>query len=146
MNGFAYKLFFSLHILAIIAAFAPAFVWPVVTARLKREQKPVGPTIGALAAGNTARIHGPALVLAGFFGFGLVGLSDKAWKFSQAWVSVGMLIWFLMLGVLFAMLLPAEKKMAAGDEGAEKMVSMSGGILSLLLVVQIIVMVWKPGI
>ena len=113
MDSFGYKLFFLLHILTVIVAFAPAFVWPVVSVTLKKQQKPVGPAIGALAAGNTAKVHGPALVLAGFFGFGLIGMSDKVWEFSQSWISVAMLLWFIMMGVLFGMMLPAEKKAAA---------------------------------
>ena len=145
IDSFGYKLFFLLHILAVIVAFAPAFVWPVVSVQLKKQGKPVGPSIGALAAGNTAKVHGPALVLVGIFGMGLVGMSDKVFKFSQSWVSVALLLWFIMLGVLFGMMLPAEKKAALGDEAADKIVSMAGGILHLLLLVMLIDMIWKPG-
>lgn len=146
MDSFGYKLFLLLHILTVIVAFAPGFVWPIVSVNLKKQQKPVGPAIGALAAGNTAKVHGPALVLAGFFGFGLIGMSDKVWEFSQSWISVAMLLWFIMMGVLFGMMLPAEKKAAAGDASADKIVSMAGGILHLLLLVMLIVMIWKPGL
>lgn len=146
MDSFGYKLFLLLHILTVIVAFAPGFVWPIVSVNLKKQQKPVGPAIGALAAGNTAKVHGPALVLAGFFGFGLIGMSDKVWEFSQSWISVAMLLWFIMMGVVFGMMLPAEKKAAAGDASADKIVSMAGGILHLLLLVMLIVMIWKPGL
>ncbi len=140
-----YKLMLFLHILAVIVAFAPAFVWPVVSVTLKKQGKPVGTTIGGLAAGNTVKIHGPALVLAGIFGFGLVGMSEKAIEFSEPWISAGMLVWFLMMGVLFGLMLPAEKRAAAGDESADKLVSMAGGILHLLLAVQLFLMVFQPG-
>lgn len=146
MDSFGYKLFFLLHILTVIVAFAPAFVWPVVSVKLKKQGKPVGPAIGALAAGNNAMVHGPALVLTGLFGFGLIGMSDKAWEFSQAWVSVAMLLWFIMLGVWFGLMVPAEKRAAAGDAAAEKLQSMAGGILHLLLVLMLIDMIWKPGL
>lgn len=145
MDSFGYKLLFLLHILSVIVAFAPAFVWPVVSVQLKKQNKPVGPTIGALAAGNTTKVHGPALVLVGIFGLGLVGMSDGIWEFSQSWVSVAFLLWFIMLGVLFGLMLPAEKKAAAGDESADKIVSMAGGILHLLLLLMLIDMIWKPG-
>ena len=145
MDSFGYKLFFLLHIVSVIVAFAPAFVWPVVSVNLKKQGKEVGPAIGALAAGNTAKVHGPALVLAGFFGFGLIGMSDKVWEFSQSWISVAMLLWFIMLGVLFGLMLPAEKKAAAGDAAADKIVSMAGGILHLLLLLMLVDMIWKPG-
>lgn len=144
--GFVYKLFLLLHIMSIIVAFAPGFVWPFVSVRLKREGQDPGPAIGALAEGNSARIHGPAMILAGFFGFGLVALSKDAWEFSQAWVSAAMLLWFLALGVVFAVMAPAEKRAANGDQGASKIIAMAGGILHLLLTLLIIDMIWKPGL
>ncbi|WP_426573546.1 hypothetical protein [Aquihabitans sp. McL0605] len=145
VNTFGYKLMLLLHILSVIVAFAPAFVWPFASVKLKKEGKPVGPAIGALAAGNTAKIHGPALVLVGLFGFGLVGMSDKLFKFDQSWVMAAVVVWFLMLGIIFGLMLPAEKKSAAGDESADKLVSMAGGIMHLLLLVMLFLMIWKPG-
>jgi hypothetical protein len=56
-----------------------------------------------------------------------------------------MLVWFIMLGVIFGMMLPAEKKAAAGDEGAEKIISMAGGIMHLLLAIELYLMIFKPG-
>ncbi len=146
MDSFGYKLFFLLHILAVIVAFAPAFVWPVVSVQLKKQGKPVGPAIGALAAGNTTKVHGPALIGVGIFGFGLIGMSDKYFEFSQMWVSLAFVLWFAMLGVLYGVMLPAEKKAAAGDEAGDKQVSMAGGILHLLLLLMLIDMIWKPGL
>lgn len=145
INSFGYKLMLVLHLLTVVAAFAPGFVWPAVAVRLKKQQKPVGPTVGDLSSANLTRIHGPSLVLSGLFGFGLIGLSDGVIEFSQAWISVGMLLWFVMMGVVFGMQLPAEKKAAAGDVSAEKLVSMSSGIVTLLFVIQLVVMVWQPG-
>ena len=145
VNTTAYKLMLFIHILAVIVAFAPAFVWPFVSVKLKKEGKPVGPAIGDLAAGNTAKVHGPALVIAGIFGFGLVGMSKKAFEFSDPWISAAMLVWFIMLGVIFGMMLPAEKKAAAGDAEADKIVSMAGGIMHLLLAVELFLMIFKPG-
>jgi uncharacterized membrane protein len=146
MDSFGFKLFFLLHIFAMIVAFAPTIVWPLVSVRLKKEGKPVGPTIGALAEGNTVKIHGPALALTGLFGFGLIGMSDKHFEFSQAWVSLAMVLWFGMLGVMFGLMAPAEKKAHTGDAAAEKQLSMFGGILHLLLLLMVIDMVWKPGL
>ena len=146
-----YKILLLLHILAVIVAFAPAFVWPFVSVRLKKQQKPVGPAIGELAGGHTTKVSGPALVLAGVFGFALVGMSklkggvDAVWTFKQTWVSVAALCWFIMVGLLFAVMAPAEKKAAAGDEGAEKIISAVGGVLHLLMVVVLIMMIFKPG-
>ena len=140
-----YNVVLFIHILAVIVAFSPAFVWPFVSVKLKKQGKPVGPAIGELAAGNTVKVHGPALAIAGIFGFGLVGMSKKLYTFSDPWISAAMLLWFIMLGVIFGLMLPAEKKAAAGDESADKLVSMAGGIMHLLLVVVLYLMIFKPG-
>ena len=147
----AYKVVLLLHILTVIVAFAPAFVWPVASVRLKKQGKQPGPIIGEIAAGNTKTVHGPALVLAGLFGFALIGMSKAhgtgpaVWEFSQPWVSVALLCWFIMIGLVFGVMAPAEKKAAAGDEGAEKIISAVGGGLHLLLLVVLIMMIFKPG-
>ncbi len=151
VDTFGYKAMLFLHILAVIVAFAPGFVWPVVSVKLKKDGKPVGTTIGELAANNTIKVHGPALVLAGIFGFGLVGMSkpkgaaEAVFSFADPWVSAGMLLWFIMVGLVFGVMLPAEKKAAAGDEGAEKIISAVGGALHLLIAIELFVMIFKPG-
>lgn len=149
--GFGYKLVLLLHIVAVIAAFAPGFVWPGAMAQLRKQGKPVGPTISELAYRNTHRVHGPALVVAGILGLVLVvmskpeGASDAAWEFSQPWVSVALLIWFILMGLVFGVLAPAEKRSASGDAGAERIVLAVGGAMHLLVTIQIILMIWKPG-
>lgn len=144
-DSFGYKLMLLLHIVTMVVAFAPGFVLPGIRRKISALGEGPGKTLAEAAAGNDLRIHGPALVLAGLFGFGLVGMSDEVFEFSQAWISVAMLLWFIMLGVVFGLLLPAEKRVAAGDASALKITGMAGGILHLLFLVQVIVMIWKPG-
>jgi uncharacterized membrane protein len=145
-NDFGYRLFLLLHILSIIVAFGPGFVWPVVAARLRKEGQPLGATLSKIQLGNNMRIHGPALVAAGVFGFALIGMSDKEWKFSQSWISIALVLWFVMLGVLFGLLAPAERKASQGDDAAEQRVAMFTGMLHVLLLLMLIDMIWKPGV
>jgi type II secretory pathway component PulM len=42
-------------------------------------------------------------------------------------------------------LLPAEKRMAAGDLTQEKKVAMGGQLATVLLLVMLYLMIWKPG-
>jgi hypothetical protein len=42
-------------------------------------------------------------------------------------------------------ILPAERKVAAGDLAAEKRIAAAGGIATLLVIVQVALMVIKPG-
>ena len=146
ISGTGYKILLLLHILAVIVAFAPNFVWPFVSVRLRKANKSTGATINELSAGGTLKIYGPAFFLAGFFGCGLVGMSEKVYTFSQTWISIALLLWFVGLGVMFGLIAPAEKKAQAGDEGAATKLNMYGGMLHLLLFLLLIDMVFKPGL
>lgn len=148
-----YKVLFLLHILSAIVAFAPAFVWPIINVQTRKR----GVTVPAEVAGqvpvNNVLIHGPALVLTGVFGLLLVVLSEesavsgeKIFEFSQAWISGAFLVWFALLAVLFGLLVPAERKAAAGDADAAKKGAMFGGFIHILLLVMLVLMIWKPGL
>ncbi|MBV9953367.1 MAG: hypothetical protein JO291_15545 [Acidimicrobiia bacterium] len=145
-SSFGYRLFFLLHILSILVAFAPAFVWPIVNARLRTQGATPGAEIGKIIRDSWTRIHGPALVLAGLFGIFMVILSSKAWKFSQTWVSMAFLLWFLMLGVVFGLMPWNERKAAEGDVAADRRSAAFTGILHLLLLLMVVNMIWKPGL
>ena len=50
-----------------------------------------------------------------------------------------------MNGVLHGMLLPAERALASGDESARQTVDTGGLIMTVLLLVMLYLMVFKPG-
>ncbi|MET0197859.1 MAG: hypothetical protein ABW364_11555, partial [Rhodococcus fascians] len=64
---------------------------------------------------------------------------------SQTWIWLAVVVWIAMNGVLHAMLLPAEKALAAGDESARGRVDTGGMIMTVLLLVILYLMVFKPG-
>lgn len=144
IDSFGYRFFFLLHMLAIIAAFAPAFVWPVVTARLRNQDKNAGATLGKVIRDSWNQIHGPALAAAGLFGILMIVLSDEAWEFSDPWVSVAFVLWFAMLAVVFGLLPWNERRAAEGNAGAERRSAAFNGILHVLLLLMVIDMIWKP--
>ena len=161
VGSFGYNLVLLLHILTVIVAFSPAFVWPLLN-RQRRLEGSTGehdtskvsgnpipasaPTGGAVSAIIDPIVHGGALVLAGLFGIGLIGLSSSVFEFSQTWISIAFVLWFLMIGVFFAGLIPAQRAIREGKVSAEQRLAMSYGGMHLLLLLQIIVMVWKPGL
>ena len=140
-----YKILLLLHILAVIVAFGPAFAVPVLNVRARKLGGDAPSVVASLVQGNTLKIYGPATVLVGIFGCGLVGMSEKVWTFSDPWVSVALLLWIFVLALQFGLLAPAEKRAAAGDEGAVRLQSMFTGIQHILLVALLVVMIWKPG-
>jgi uncharacterized membrane protein len=96
-------------------------------------------------AGNGRRIHFPALIALGAFGLAMVFTSSDVVAFDQAWVSLAFLVWLGICGVVSGMLLPAERKVAAGDESAHVPLERAGQISTLLLVVMLYLMIWRPG-
>ncbi len=156
-NG--YKVLLVLHLFAVIVAFAPGFVWPVLnrSRRVEGREDPqdvsglAGDPMPATAPGAGIAsivdpvVHGGAMVFAGLFGIGLIGMSSKVYEFSQSWISIAFVLWFAMLAVLFAGLVPAQRAIRAGKVAAESRLAMYYGGMHLLLVLQVIVMVFKPG-
>lgn len=146
-----YKLMVLLHIFSAVVAFAPGWVWPVLNAKMRKGEGVPGP-VRALVPVLSATVYGPALLLNGVFGALAVVFSADAGdgkyvEFSHAWVSIAFVLWFLMLGILFLALIPAERKEArqgATVEAASR-VAMFGGMLHLLFLLQLINMIWQPG-
>jgi uncharacterized membrane protein len=141
-----YDVMLFLHIAAVLVAMAPAFTHPLLE-RQSRSLDPAGrASVLGFIAQNSRRVYAPALVLTGLFGFGLIGMSDEVWEFGQTWVWLSILVWLAMNGVLHAMMIPAERALGAGDETALKKVETSGQILTVMLLVMLYLMVFKPGL
>lgn len=144
-DGTGFKIVLFLHILTVLVAFSPAFVHPLLhrqTTGLDATDR--GKVLGMLA-GNGRRVYAPALILTGLFGFALQGMSDGVIEFSQTWFWLAVVVWVAMNGILHAMLLPAERAFADGDESAAKKVDTAGIIMTVLLLVMLYLMVFQPG-
>lgn len=147
----AYNVVLVLHIVTVIVAFAPAAVNPLSEARIRREEGEEGVARHyRYAVRNSRQVHFPALVLAGVFGGALIGMSKTndqlVWEFEQTWIWLGILVWVALCGVVSAVIVPAEKRLAAGDPSAAGRLSAAGGIATLLVVLQLYLMVFKPGV
>lgn len=148
-----YKVFIVAHLLAAFVAFAPAFSWAFASMRLRKggDGLPIG--LKAQKPALTMTIFGPALLAAGIFGILALVVGPetsegvKINEFSEPWVSMAFVVWFLMLGVVFGLILPAERQAAEipGVSPADKRLSMANGLLHLLLVVMLVVMIFQPG-
>lgn len=141
-----YGIVLVLHILAAIAAFAPAFTHPVLFGQAKSLGDGGLQSVAGFMSANGRRIYAPALILSGLLGFALQGMSSGAWKFSQGWMIGALIVWIAMNGVLHAMIIPGERKVAAGDPSAETGAQRGSGIISILLLVMLWLMVFKPGL
>ena len=149
----SYELVLVLHIISVVVAFAPAVTHPLTGARFRQIEGDEGVVRFSTAIAKPARfVYFPALILSGVFGGALIGLSkpnadaEVLWKFEQTWIWLGITIWIVLCGIVSGVILPSERKVAAGDLSAQKRVEAAGGIATLLVVVQIGLMVFKPGL
>lgn len=140
-----YKILLFLHILTIIVAFAPAVAHALLLARLSSLDGTAASRVAAVMADTGRKIYAPALIATGLLGILLIVTSDDAWGFGDTWVSISFVLWFAMNGVLHALILPGQKKMATGDPRAEKRVNLGNALLNAMLVLIVIMMIWKPG-
>ena len=142
-----FKVLFLGHIVSLLVAFAPAVINPILAAKVKSAdgEETLVKVAGHLYT-NGRYIHFPALIALGAFGIAMVLWSDPNFAFDQTWVSLAFLVWIAIAGVVSGMLMPAEKKLAAGDLSAEKKVAVGGQIVTLLTLVMLYLMIWKPGL
>lgn len=140
-----YNVFALLHILSAMVAFAPAFVAPFVGNRLVELPATERSAVWSYFQSNSRRVHGPALIVTGILGFGLSGMSEGIYALSKGWLIASIVIWIAMNGVLHAILYPAERALAGGDDSAKPRLDRFGAVMALLLLVMLYLMVFKPG-
>ena len=129
VNSGVFQAFTVIHVLAIVVAFGGLFVQPMVVRG--------SADAGASLAKSVKFVQLPALLVALVAGFGLVGMSDEAYKFSQAWVSIGFAGVIVAAVGMFLLI----KALETGAKNA----AMLTGICHLALVVAMWAMVVKPG-
>ena len=140
-----YNLLLLGHLVSFLVAFAPAVIHPILGAQAKQDGEAVLLPVSRHLADNGRRVHFPALVLVGAFGMAMLLVSDDAWAFDQTWISLAFLVWLAICGIVSAVILPNERKLAAGHLAAEAKVAMGGQITTVLLLVMLYLMIWKPG-
>lgn len=141
-----YNLALVLHIFLVLVAFAPAFVHPILTSQITALPSAAQSQVLRFLHANGRRIYAPALILAGLLGFALQGMSEGAYSMGQTWIWLSIVLWIALNGVLHAVVLPGERAVADGDTSARSKVTIGGGVATLLLVVILVLMVYKPGL
>ncbi len=139
-----YNIVLFLHILAVIVGLAPVVVDPLVAMQWADDRASLQKFAGTMARNNMS-IHGNALILAGLLGFGLSGMSDQVIEMSSTWMILSIIVWIAMLGLLHGVLIPAGKAIADGDESAQDKIQRFGPLLTLLTLVMLYLMIFKPG-
>lgn len=125
-----FRIFFLLHMFTVIVAFAPAVIAVLPGGR--------DGAIGMLDRAGR-QIYAPALILTGFFGIMCIVTSDEVFEFSDTFISLAFVVWIAMNGVFHALVLVGQR------ENDEKKVNNGQAIMTVLLIVMLYLMIWKPG-
>jgi uncharacterized membrane protein len=139
-----YKIVLLIHIVAVLIALAPAVAHPVMYELEKRRDDGDVVALGRRMAA-ASRIYGVALLIAGIVGIGLISMSDDVIAFGDTWIWLSLILWVVLNGVLHGVMIPAERALGAGEEGAQKRIESVGPILVVLALVLLYLMVVKPG-
>lgn len=124
------KLLYLVHVLTIVAAFGPLFLYP----RMQR----AGET-SAMAALHM-KLAFPALILLWVVGMGMAGVN----KFALAemwWITITIALWIGTVAVSWFLIRPA---ISDTSDNAKKKMSMGIGITHLTLVASLVLMIFKP--
>ena len=124
------KLLYLVHVLSIVAAFGPLFLYP----RMQR----AGET-SAMAALHMKLVF-PALILLWVVGMGMAGVN----KFALAemwWITITIALWIGSVAVSWFLIRPA---ISDTSDDAKKKMSMGIGITHLILVASLVLMIFKP--
>ncbi len=151
-----YDLVLVLHILAVIIGFGGMFIAGFYGAEARNRPGREGLAVADSTLKVTSMAPTMAVYTVPVLGILLIFLSDDTWKFSQAWISLSFLLYFVLIALAVAVQVPAIRKMVAmrsGAEGAQplqlqaldKKVAAVGGIVNLLWVAILFLMVFKPG-
>jgi uncharacterized membrane protein len=135
-----YNLFLLLHIVAALVAFAPT-VRHAIEATLQAADRD-----GEAGDVDYTRMFSLGGLAAIFVtGIIMILVSDEVIEFSDTWISLSFLVWIAMGGVVSALVLKGQRMLAAGDGQGRSKVVLGNQITTLLVVVAVYLMVFKPG-
>jgi uncharacterized membrane protein len=141
-----YNILLLLHIVAVIAAFAPTAVNPLLERHLARNGGDVALQSWAdFAHDYTKKIVMGSLVVALVTGILMIVVSDEVIEFSDTWISLSFLVWFAIAGVVSGMVGKGQRLVAAGDAKGRDVLAKAGPIVVVLLLVMLYLMIFKPG-
>lgn len=156
MGNRAFQVVLVLHILAAIVGFGTFAASAALGMKARASKGPVGAAVGQAGFDVFSRMGEWAIYAVPVFGILAVLLSEDAFKFSDAWISLSFLIYIVAVGVLHALYLPSTRRanelMAAGSgqaaalEAVGKKAAMASAIVNLSWALVLVLMVTKPGL
>jgi uncharacterized membrane protein len=140
----------TLHVVAAVFIVGPMAILPMTAMRSIRSGQ-AGP-VASIA--KSVNIFTLISTLVAIFGFGALALkeADDAWSFGSTWVWLSLVLYVVALAINLFLVVPSLRSAAvalAGDATGARaarypQIAAGSGVASLLLVIVVVLMVWKP--
>ncbi|MFM6973533.1 MAG: DUF2269 family protein [Agromyces sp.] len=141
------ELFPILHIALAVFVIGPMAILPHTG--LSALRRGDAGTVRAIERSTTVVSFISLLVF--MLGFAALGVADKSegWSFSSGWIMWSIVLYVVALGLTLFMVLPnlrkgAERLEAGDTTGGYGAIAASNGITTLLLILVVVLMTWKP--
>lgn len=142
------KLLTVLHVLTAVFLVGPMAMLPMTGMRAVRAGN--GPMVSLL--GRSTQVFGWASLLVALLGFAVLGVEgkDHGWSVGTGWVLASIICYLVALALTLFVVVPAMRDAAdalgSGGEGSGSYprIAAASGIASLLLIVVVVLMVWRP--
>jgi uncharacterized membrane protein len=143
----------TLHVVGAVFIVGPMAILPMTAMRAIRAGQ--GAQVAVLA--TSTFVFSLLSLLVAVLGFGVLGVSsedDKHATISTPWVLVSIILYAVALALTLIAVVPALRSAAEhlSDPAAQDLktvdyrrISIGSGVASLMLVVVVVLMTWKPG-
>lgn len=143
-----------LHVVGAVFVVGPMAILPQSGLRAVRAGEP-----GAVRTiARSTFIFTLASIVVALIGFGLVGMADKKYNLSigTPWVLISIIAYVMAVALSLFAVVPALRSASehlekrSGETGVDvssndyKRIAMTSGVVSLLLLIVVVLMVWKP--
>ncbi len=164
-NSGIYKLLLVVHILSAIVGLGAVMLNGLYAAQVQKYQRPQGRAISE-ANFAVSTIAEYVIYTIPVWGILLIVASDKAWKLSQTWIWLSLLLYVVAIGIAHAVMIPGHRRVnallaqmeqgppagggpaahAAQIQSLGQRQAMGGAALNIIVVLILLLMVWKPGL
>src|SRR5436190_10480577 len=108
-NSGIYKLLLVVHILSVVVGIGAVMLNGLYARETQKRQGPLGRAVFE-ANFYVSSIAEYVIYTIPIWGILLIVTSDKAWKFSQTWIWLALLLYVVALGISHAVMIPNSKK------------------------------------
>ena len=140
----------TLHVVGAVFIVGPMAILPMTAMRAIRAGQ--GAQVAVLT--KSTLVFTLLSLAVALLGFGVVGVSTDGTKISTPWVLISIILYAVALALTLIAVVPALRSAAEHLQDAAtqnlkapdyRRISMGSGVATLLLVVDVVLMTWKPG-